>query len=176
MNVNNEAKTGALLWNIKKVISKGNYMYALVPEHPHSTKNGYVLMHRIIMENYLGRVLNDNEIVHHINKNKLDNRIENLQLMNKTEHLVHHGLEHGRMWAKLKCPWCGKIFEKEKNQTFLQKHNKYNCTFCSTNCRGKFSRYVQLNGVTKQVEDAISGNLLSLYRKYKEDNSEETNL
>ena len=63
---NNELTNGALFWNIKKVISKGDYNYALVPEHPNSTKNGYVLLHRIVIENYLGRLLNANEIVHHI--------------------------------------------------------------------------------------------------------------
>ena len=58
------------MWKIKKLISKGEYVYALVPEHPYSTKNGYVLYHRIIMENHLGRLLNFNEIVHHKNHNK----------------------------------------------------------------------------------------------------------
>ena len=49
------------MWNIKKIISKGDYDYALVPEHPKATKNGYVLLHRVIMENHLGRLLNDDE-------------------------------------------------------------------------------------------------------------------
>jgi len=57
---------GACMWNIKKVISKGDYLYALVPEHPNATKNGYVLMHRIVMENHLGRILNKDEVVHHL--------------------------------------------------------------------------------------------------------------
>ena len=43
------------MWNIKKIVSKGDYLYALVPEHPKATKNGYVLLHRIVMENHLGR-------------------------------------------------------------------------------------------------------------------------
>lgn len=58
------------MWNVKKIINKGDYLYALVPEHPNCTKNGYVLLHRIVMENHLGRLLNTNEIVHHIDHNK----------------------------------------------------------------------------------------------------------
>lgn len=174
---NNELTNGALFWNIKKVISKGDYDYALVPEHPKATKNGYVLLHRVVMENHLGRLLNADEIVHHIDKNKKNNNITNLQLMTQKEHNHYHRLESGRMWVKLKCPWCKKEFELEKNKSFLQKSNEYNCTCCSTSCRGKLYRFIQLNGVTEQVQTAISENLLSEYIKYTtEDNSEETSL
>ena len=55
------------VWKIEKIISKGDYNYAIVPDHPYATKNGYVLEHRIIMENHLGQLLNPNEIVHHKN-------------------------------------------------------------------------------------------------------------
>lgn len=46
------------MWKIEKIVSKGDYNYAVVPEHPFSTKNGYVLEHRVIMENHLKRLLN----------------------------------------------------------------------------------------------------------------------
>ena len=68
------------MWNIRKIVSKGDYNYAVVPEHPNRTKNNYVLEHRVVMENHLGRLLNDDEVVHHINGNKKDNRIENLTI------------------------------------------------------------------------------------------------
>lgn len=64
-------------------MSKGDYNYAVVSEHPKRTKNNYVLEHRVVMENHLGRLLNENEVVHHINGNKKDNRIENLKLLKK---------------------------------------------------------------------------------------------
>ena len=47
-------------------------------------------MHRIIMEQHLGRRLETDEVVHHINGDKLDNRIENLELMGRSEHMVHY--------------------------------------------------------------------------------------
>lgn len=45
------------MWVIEKIVSKGDYNYAVVKGHPFSTKNNYVLEHRIVMENKLGRVL-----------------------------------------------------------------------------------------------------------------------
>jgi hypothetical protein len=61
------------------VISKGDYNYAIVRDHPHSTKNGYVLEHRIVVENEIGRILNSNEVVHHRDGNKKNNKISNLE-------------------------------------------------------------------------------------------------
>lgn len=164
------------MWKIKKFISKGDYIYALVPEHPNATKNGYVLAHRvIIMENNIHRLLNSNEVVHHKDGNKKNNNISNLELMDYKEHVKMHSLEHGHLMVKLKCPWCGEVFIRQKRNTFLSKKNKYKCTCCSNHCRGKLYREIQLHGVTPKVESAISENILSIYKEYNEkDNSEVT--
>ena len=168
---------GAFMWKIKKIISKGEYLYALVPEHPKATKNGYVLMHRIIVENFLGRILNKNEVVHHKDGNKTNNVIENLEVVDYREHSKLHRLKQGKKYVKLKCPWCNKIFELPQNQSFLVKPSKYKCNCCSSTCRGKLYREIQLHGITHKLESAISENLLLEYKKYIiEDNSEETHL
>ena len=59
-------------------------------DHPYKDKKGYIMEHRLVMENYLGRYLERFEEVHHINYIKTDNRIENLQLVTKTEHRKIH--------------------------------------------------------------------------------------
>jgi hypothetical protein len=165
-------KKGAINWKIEKVVSKGDYLYAIVRDHPNRTSKNYVLFHRVIVENHLGRLLNSNEIVHHKNHDKKDNRIENLEVMNRSEHTKLHASEVGRKWAELKCPNCDEIFHRELRQTFLQKGAKYTC--CSRKCMGKISRKIQLNGETVNVEKAISENLVRVYRKYAHDNSEQT--
>lgn len=59
-------------------------------DHPGQDKKGYVMEHRLIVEEHLGRYLTDEEEVHHINHNKQDNRISNLQVLTKKEHRRIH--------------------------------------------------------------------------------------
>lgn len=53
------------MWKVERTVSKGDYNYVIVRGHPFSTKNDYVLEHRIIMEKHLNRILNQDEVVHH---------------------------------------------------------------------------------------------------------------
>ena len=145
------------MWNIEKIVKTGNYRYAVVKNHPKATKNGYVLLHRVIMENHLNRLLDDNEVVHHINGDKLDNRIENLQAMLNSEHVRLHK-STGRTIINLKCPWCGNSFSREKRQTHLVKtKNRYTC--CSRKCIGKLSSFIQYNGITDNIKLALYQNI-----------------
>jgi HNH endonuclease len=57
------------------------YMLVFVPKDtPGRGKNGYMLEHRYVMQEYLGRPLRSGEEIHHRSGNRLDNRIENLEL------------------------------------------------------------------------------------------------
>ena len=100
-----EAHLGEKAYNWKggfKKTDKGYILY-LLPEgckFSHIKKNnGYILLHRLIMAEYLQRPLKDEEVVHHINGNINDNRIENLKLIkNKSEHMtLHQELRKERM-------------------------------------------------------------------------------
>lgn len=158
------------MWKIEKIVRKGDYDYAIVRGHPNATKNGYVLHHRVIMENHLNRLLNSDEIIHHKNGDKRDNNLSNLEVMNNKEHCRLHGLEQGRNWVTLRCPMCLTVFDRERRMSHLVKKGK--ATFCSRQCAGKFWTTI---GKTHEVDSAISVNIVREYRKYSHDNTEETN-
>lgn len=91
-------------------VRKDGYVLVRAPEgHPypadHSSGTSYILEHRLVMEQALGRYLLPTEIVHHIDGNPSNNAIENLRLCSsQTEHLKQEHPEFGqaRHIAKLK--------------------------------------------------------------------------
>jgi len=80
-------------WKNGRRKCKRGYVMLLKPEHPFATLKGYVMEHRILMEEMLGRYLEPGEVVHHINGITNDNRKENLMLfINQNMHIKHHQL------------------------------------------------------------------------------------
>lgn len=89
----------------------------------------WILEHRFVAEQILGRSLATNEHVHHINGDRADNRAENLQVLTNAEH--QHVHRHWLLQTKqvaLTCETCGKAFTKKPSR--VTKHN-----FCSNACR-----------------------------------------
>jgi len=78
----------------KKIVkyrrNKHRYIYCYARGHPFATKQGYVMEHRLVMEQFIGRYLKKDEVVHHINGIKNDNRIENLKLFSHHNHNILH--------------------------------------------------------------------------------------
>lgn len=72
-----------------KVRSDG-YIYISRPDHPRATKDGYVLEHRVVMEQLIGRYLMPHEEPHHKNEIRDDNRPDNLELKTKHQHMREH--------------------------------------------------------------------------------------
>ena len=72
---------------------KGYVMVRCPPEFQEmARKNGYVLEHRLVMAQHLGRCLERKEVVHHLNGNLEDNRLENLKLY--PSHQEHYIADH----------------------------------------------------------------------------------
>lgn len=103
------------------------YIFIYVPNHPNSNKKGWILKHRWIMSNKIGRPLKNKEIVHHINEIRDDNRIDNLQLLNIQSHMVHH---QGRRKGDINDQMCDFITEKEETEidkmSYLQYKENFN--------------------------------------------------
>ena len=129
------------MWLISHTVKKGDYLYAVVKDHPKAIDHGYVLHHRVVMENHLGRMLESNEIVHHKDHNKNNNTIDNLEVMTVAEHTkLHHPA--GKTYIDLVCPVCSKSFKREKRNFRPNIIAK-----CSRSCNGLNSRNIQLGRI-----------------------------
>lgn len=84
-------------WRGGEIVDANGYLRRKINEHPDANSNGYVLVHRLVMEKKLGRALIDCEVVHHVDGNKRNNAPENLELFS-------HNAEHLRTTLKGRCP------------------------------------------------------------------------
>ncbi len=75
---------------VYKKYNKDGYVVIRRPNHPNATNYGWVLQHRLVVENKIGRYLLPNEIIHHVNEKRSDNRINNLIIVSKKQHSIIH--------------------------------------------------------------------------------------
>ena len=82
-------------WKGGRKVRKDGYTFVVAPaDHPfasYTKKSGlkYILEHRYVMEQHIGRYLKPEEVVHHIDKDPSNNDISNLELFaNQVEHIT----------------------------------------------------------------------------------------
>ena len=103
-------------------IKRGGYWALYRPSHPNSWKQGYVLEHRLIMEEHIGRYLTKLEVVHHKDGDTENNEIENLELcVSAGQHTRNNHPE---------------AYEKARQKSLGRKPSNYNrsikvCSVCS---------------------------------------------
>jgi hypothetical protein len=101
-------------------VNDNGYIELYAPDHPGNV-DGYVLLHRVVMENYLSRFLLPTDVVHHMNEIKDDNRIENLWLTNVSEHTYIHRISktHSReVRSKIRQKRLGRKFKRDHTGKF----------------------------------------------------------
>ena len=115
------SKLCALRWTAKNrsttrgyVISVKGYKLLYRPGHPMASKVGYLMEHRLVMAEALGRMLLPDEVVHHINGVKADNRQENLRVLPSR---AHNKRTHGP-WI-ITCPECGATFKQRGHARYV---------------------------------------------------------
>lgn len=130
----------------KGKVNRGGYVGVRLPNHPFASKCGYVMEHRLVMEEYLGRYLDKDEDVHHVNGDKKDNRIKNLMVMKKSEHSRFHGNE------------------RIANKT----HNNFIYT-----TEEQVKKAITKGGTVKEMADRLNIERSTLYKKIKRHNLSE---
>ncbi len=88
----NFGKRGTEASNFKGFWIHNDYIFLYAPERPNCNIRGFVQLHRLIMEDVLGRYLDKDEVVHHIDGNRLNNFEENLELLENN--IVHLTTKH----------------------------------------------------------------------------------
>lgn len=149
----------------KGMYKQNGYILAKASYHPNANKRGYVPLHRLIMENQLGRYLTPRkELVHHIDGDRSNNEVSNLKLTTPTEHYMDEHFEarnpNGQFVANE--PIFGEIkfrlFDRDKNlvQIYsLQELISKTYRRAKFEFRGRFTGIRDANGVEVYEGDIV---------------------
>lgn len=143
-------------------MKNGDYDLVIAPEWYKGKRyrGRYCYEHHLVWEEHTGLSVPDGCIVHHKDGNKHNNNINNLQLMSEKEHKNLHGKMQTKKIAIVKCPCCGKIFEKEA--TLLKFRT---LAFCSRQCIGKYGYNKKDKNIKERIEEDKKNNILKIIRK-----------
>ena len=108
------------------------------PMHEKANSKGLYPLHRVLVENKIGRHLLPKEQVHHKDGNKQNNDITNLELLSISDHTKIHNPKLEDIEAV--CKLCNETFKVKGNLFRLRlKRNKSGFIFCSRSCSSKFT-------------------------------------
>lgn len=141
----------------------GKYVKVRVREHPNA-RNGYIVEHRVLVEDKLGRILEAHEAVHHIDGNRKNNNLSNLQLLTHAAHTSLHACRHGVNMLLLKCPTCGILFERERGKSHVSKRTL--SSSCSIECGHKFMWRLRKERSSKEVQKLLAENVVKEYKVF----------
>ena len=101
----------------QKLLGTG-YLARYLPEHPNNHK-GWMLEHRLVMEEHWQRFIKRGATVHHINEDKHCNKIWNLFLCTPEEHTLIHkmGMRHNKK-VRAKMSTAHKQQSKKRKRNF----------------------------------------------------------
>lgn len=94
-----------------------------------------VFLHRVVMEEHLGRKLAADEIVHHRNEDPSDNRLENLEVMTWSAHVKHHHKRTPMM--ECVCVGCRKVMVRPEREERRRLKNGKAGPFCGKSCAAR---------------------------------------
>lgn len=97
-------------WYVHK---NGNNYYVMTHDRQ------VIYMHRLILENKLGRTLQKNEEVDHINMNSLDNRECNLRVCTKSQNAMNKNKQKGSYSSIYKGVYWNKKTEKWRSKIMI---------------------------------------------------------
>ena len=142
----------------------GDYCLVIAPDWYKGKRyrKRYCYEHHLVWEKETGLPVPDGCIIHHKDGNKYNNTISNLQLMDAKAHILLHNRLKTKRIAIVKCPSCGKIFEKEARMLKFR-----TLVFCSRQCIGKYGYNTKHNKeeLRKKVEDAKKYNIIEIIYK-----------
>ena len=99
-------------------------------------KGEWVLEHRYVMAQHLGRPLLTEEVIHHIDHDRSNNEVSNLEVVTHSEHMARHAYTP---MSKVTCPACYQGFRKPTR--IVRWYEKTGMSMhCSRSCAGLSKR------------------------------------
>ena len=124
------------MYKVIEVCKGGGYRYCrTLPLHPRANSMGLYPLHRVLMENKLGRSLSKDEHVHHLDHDATNDSLENLAVLTASEHGRLHNAGLRVADVVLICPTCSRSFGVRPHFYRLRKRRvKRGLLYCSRKC------------------------------------------